>query len=225
MIVAVKNGNIDVINQMLVKLDIDINQVEPNYVIYADHLSWIQDSDGMTALMWSVQMGHTEVVDALLAHPSINVNQADSDGRTSLYWAAYWGKTEVADALLAHKAIDVNKADHDGNTPLMMAVSEVHPGMVNTLLTHKNIDVNKADRDGNTPLMWAVRDNRTTNHTRMVYAIKKYEERRMDKNNLKGRLELAIINSQKAYKNDEAPGISDRVLGNNDICHLIMEYL
>ena len=46
------------------------------------------DEDGVTALSRAVQKKHLEIIQALLAHPKIEVNQADKHGVTPLMKAA-----------------------------------------------------------------------------------------------------------------------------------------
>ena len=63
------------------------------------------------------------MVERLLAHDAIDVNQATTDdGTTPLYIACQNGHEAVVERLLAQDAIDVNQATtNDGMTPLYMA--------------------------------------------------------------------------------------------------------
>lgn len=97
-------------------------------------------------------------VEALLKHPSIEVNKARTkDGATLLCVACYEGRVEAIKLLLAHPGIDVNKAKTDDNaTPLLVASQQGHDEVVKLLLAHPGIKVNKAcTDDGSTPLFMA----------------------------------------------------------------------
>ena len=102
-----------------------------------------------------------ELVEQLLAHPSIEVNTADSEGRTALLWASYRGHDQVVKLLLDHQNVDVNKADKDGQTPLHGASFRVRPKVVELLLSHPSIRVNQVNKDGQTPMHIAERKGRT----------------------------------------------------------------
>ncbi|MCP4747143.1 MAG: ankyrin repeat domain-containing protein, partial [Desulfobacteraceae bacterium] len=110
---------------------------------------------GVTLLLWAAEKGHVDVVNALLSHPDMDVNQRNDWGRTPLLVAAENGHIEAVKLLLSHLKIDVNKADRWGRTALSKAVENGHIEAVKLLLSHLKIDVNKADDWGETPLLWA----------------------------------------------------------------------
>ena len=110
--------------------------------------------------------GHQAVVEMLLAHAGVDVNQRTTDsGATALYIACEWGNPRVVKVLLACDAIDVNQARTDvapttplyalrdsGITPLYFACAQGHTEIVKMLLARDEIDVNKATDDRGTPL-------------------------------------------------------------------------
>jgi len=114
---------------------------------------------GATPLYMACEMNHEAVVERLLAHDAIDVNQATTDeyGDTPLYIACQNNHEAVVERLLAHDAIDVNQATtDDGTTPLYIACEENHEAVVERLLAHDAIDVNQArTSDGRTPLYMA----------------------------------------------------------------------
>lgn len=63
----------------------------------------------MTALSLAAEMGHTDIVKALLAAPNIDVNTCDSNDCTPLMLAAMYGHTDVVRELLAVPNVNLNK--------------------------------------------------------------------------------------------------------------------
>jgi len=111
--------------------------------------------NGYTPLIWAADEGYVEVVEELLKHPEIQVNQPDKDGYTALIWAADLNQPEIVKMLVQHKDIDVNATDVDGHTALIWATDKGNIEVVNHLLNHKDIDVNIQDNDGLSALMCA----------------------------------------------------------------------
>ena len=76
-----------------------------------------------TSLVVASCKGHTEVVAALVDHPSTNVNATVSGGWTALMWAAWWaepplissfyifryGHVKVVEVLLRTPKVEVDK--------------------------------------------------------------------------------------------------------------------
>ena len=69
----------------------------------------------MTDLYKACEKGHVAVVERLLAHDAIDVNQGTTDeyGTTPLYMACQKNHEAVVERLLAHDAINVNQAKDD----------------------------------------------------------------------------------------------------------------
>jgi len=114
---------------------------------------------GMTALFAASTSGRTEVVNALVSLPIIEVNKSDSNGRTPLFAACFNNSTDVVEVLVSLPSIDVNKADNFGLTPLLVACINGHADVVKVLVSLPGIDINKADKDGRTPLYAASQGN------------------------------------------------------------------
>lgn len=109
------------------------------------------------ALIAATCSGHVNIVQSLLADPTINVNATDSDGRTALSWAALLNKIRIVKTLCTIPGIDINHcADNgDGDTALMLAASSDNREVVRQLLITPGCDVNFASSDGFTALMSA----------------------------------------------------------------------
>ena len=76
---------------------------------------------GCTALHWASQMGHTEVVKLLLAHPHINVNVQCYFGQTPVAFACERGHLSAVKVLLSDPRVNMTVGDHEGATPLWKA--------------------------------------------------------------------------------------------------------
>ena len=77
-----------------------------------------------------------ELIENILKHSNIDVNQKNSDGSTALIRASDWGHTEVVRLLLEHPEIRVNVQDKDGNTAIIWALTWRHTEIVQLLKEH-----------------------------------------------------------------------------------------
>jgi ankyrin repeat protein len=126
-----------------------------------------KDENGKTALHIAAYVGHSEIVELLIA-VGADVNAKDEDGSTPLLQAAEGTKlvepkhghnhAEIIKLLILNDA-DVNAKDKNGTTPLHYVAGEGHKEIAELLLT-KGADVNAKsswdDWDGWTPLHQAV---------------------------------------------------------------------
>eukprot|EP00941_MAST-03F_sp_MAST-3F-sp1_P003458 g3458.t1 len=133
--------------------NVDVNQV-------------VYDENGKTALHYSSEKGHIEVVKAIVSHPKFtNINQVSQYGHTALHLASRGGYTEVAKVILSHPKFQANE---NGDTALHCASMEGHIKIVNVLLSHsKFTNVNQANEDGQTALHLASENG----HVEVVKAI------------------------------------------------------
>ncbi|MEZ0385506.1 MAG: ankyrin repeat domain-containing protein [Verrucomicrobium sp.] len=113
----------------------------------------INNKNGVSALSVAAQSNHPAVVDRLVKHSEIRVN----DG-LPLLAAAKAGHTDVVDILVKHPDINVNGHLDDGGAPLLAAAENGHVEVVAVLLRHPKIDLNKANTAGDTPLSVAVKN-------------------------------------------------------------------
>ncbi len=111
-----------------------------------------RDPNGQPALTLALQDGSTEVVDALLKVPSIDVNALNSHAESALMMAALKGRLEVARTLLKRGAT----VNLPGWSPLHYAATGPSPELVGLLLAQgAQIDAESPNRT--TPLMMASR--------------------------------------------------------------------
>ena len=107
---AVENGNIETVELLLAKQELDINAVHP----------W---RFNRTALMLAAQNGKLQIVNALLDQPSAKADQKDLEGNTSLSLACIAGQTEVVASLLERKDINIDSQNGLGATALILAAT------------------------------------------------------------------------------------------------------
>jgi ankyrin repeat protein len=113
-----------------------------------------------TALILAATRGHLGVVNVLLSHKDIAVDQTDVTGLTALHWAATNNRPKVVACLLAVGA-RVNLADDRQRlTALMKASWKGHVDVVKALLADKRTAVDQVDASGQTALHWAATGNK-----------------------------------------------------------------
>ena len=82
------------------------------------------DSKDRTALWWASHRYHDKLVELLLGHQDVDVNQTNKYGQTPLHVAceskSIWDE-EVVELLLSHESIQVNRTNNDGQTPMQIA--------------------------------------------------------------------------------------------------------
>ena len=98
-----------------------------------------------------------QLLEILLACPSIDVNNKDDIGRTALMQACYRQNQKAVETLLRVQGLDINHCDHNGTTALIIASSVVgSEDTVEVLLAAPGIDSNCQDKRGRTAMMFAV---------------------------------------------------------------------
>ena len=108
-----------------------------------------------TALMLAARLGHLEMIQIMLKHPSINVDLQDINGMTALYLAAREDHYEIVQLLLdAEASIDVVDF-HAGRSPLRCAAERNHRDTVDLLLQY-GADPALQDRERGTAMLRAV---------------------------------------------------------------------
>ena len=99
--------------------------------------------EGATPLYAASQKGFSEMVQKLLGHPKIDVNEGDYYETSPLWKASEIGNTGVVKVLLTHPRIDVNKTETVHQmTPLFIASQKGNTEVVTVLLTHQDVGVN-----------------------------------------------------------------------------------
>jgi ankyrin repeat protein len=93
--------------------------------------------DGSTALHVACAKDHLYVVEKLLFHPLINVNQRNSRGQTPFFVACLSRREEIVRRLLRDPRVNVNGADYRGSTPLWIAARDGFLNLVKWMLASK----------------------------------------------------------------------------------------
>ncbi|XP_058513642.1 KN motif and ankyrin repeat domain-containing protein 3 [Ochotona princeps] len=122
------------------------------------HVVNVVDSNGNTALHYSVSHGNLAISNLLLDTGVCEVDRQNRAGYSALMLAALTSVGQGEDSAVVEKLFrmgDVNaKASQTGQTPLMLAISHGRQDMVAALLAC-GADVNAQDADGATALMCA----------------------------------------------------------------------
>ena len=116
--------------------------------------------DGMSALHWAAERGHTELAEVLV-YAGANVAAVTRIGQyTPLHVAARAGSTGVVDVLLKAGAAVDGRAVPSGATPLHLAASAGSAPIINRLLDAGADKDAKEAEWGQTPLIFAASFNR-----------------------------------------------------------------
>lgn len=102
--------------------------------------------------------GKTEVVEFLLRHPRVNVNDQQKEGATPLNVACQNGHYDVVALLLADPRILVHVVDNQTRTPFFIACLYNHSRVVALLLTDPRVDPCLGRSTGATPFHIACQD-------------------------------------------------------------------
>lgn len=128
---AAKTGNVEVMQNLIGKVDINALSSKPG--------------PPRTALLWATTRGHANIVKLLLQVPGINVNLLNESGQTALMIAAQQGYENIVKLLLQIPAVGagaINAQDILGYTALMRASCNGHANVVKILLHTRGIKIN-----------------------------------------------------------------------------------
>ena len=118
---AVKEGRIDVLENLIGGSDTDIEQT---------------DEQGRTALVLAANLGKADMMNILLTSHSININATDDLGRTALHYCAQMKMNKSMNTLLDRKA-DANIQDRGDHPPLYYAIGDANSyDTIKMLLEH-----------------------------------------------------------------------------------------
>ncbi len=82
-----------------------------------------QDKSGCrTALIRASEDGHAKIVQMLLKHKNIDVNQQDNNGNTALIWAVARDQEEIVAILLQDERINKDLQNNEGQSALVIAL-------------------------------------------------------------------------------------------------------
>ena len=111
----------------------------------------IKNNEYKTAIDIAIEKSKTDIVEQLIQHEKLNVNQKDEYGRSLLQNIIISGNFTMAKTLIKGGA-DINTLDNKGRHILYDALAYGDLTFVHHLLTYKNIELNDFDEDGNTLL-------------------------------------------------------------------------
>jgi ankyrin repeat protein len=129
-----------------------------------------RDASGKNALLLAASMFeiNAEIIDLLLEHDKVNVDDVDGKGQTALYWAVYHYNVSADRPHRSNKVIAVQKflekganpniTDKWGRSPLHLAVKRNGNKIIDLLLAHGKVMIDHADGKGRTALQWAARE-------------------------------------------------------------------
>ena len=114
--------------------------------------------DRQSPLCIAAQLGHLEVVKALVADNRVNVNFEGRDRRSPLSMSAGSGNIELVQFLLSDERIKPDQEDSKGRTPLFWAIDGNYPGIIRLFVSNPRVDVNHTDDHERTPFSWAAEE-------------------------------------------------------------------
>jgi len=110
------------------------------------------DENGQTALGLAVREHSDRVIDTLLKHPRLDLDERNSVGETALMFAALQGRLELTERLVARGA----RITQDGWNSLHYAATGPEPRVV-ALLLQRGAPIDARSPNGTTALMMAAR--------------------------------------------------------------------
>ena len=122
------------------------------------NVNWASPDRGDTCLHRACRFGHLHIVETLLKHTAVNVNQGNEGLASPLFIACQEGQKEVVALLLADTRVDANKPKDTGATPFFKVCEKGHQEVVALLLADMRIDINEPKNTGRTPLWFAAQE-------------------------------------------------------------------
>lgn len=205
---AVESGHVEIVKILLDAPELNVNAQNkdgktPLHIAIQDSISTIKvinqtKHNYFKEVEDDYDIPYMKVIQELLRHKDINVNEKDKDGNTPLHMSVqnnhrlyriYYIEDyiKVIEGLLKHKDINVNEKDKNGNTPLHIAVETGNTAVIQVLINSKKADVNKKNTNGDTALhmtaeKWHGQDRRPD----IVKALCKDPNIRIDERNQYG---------------------------------------
>jgi len=99
----------------------------------------------------AIEKGNAPVIESIIKHGDININQVDGSGRSLLQDAVIMGNNAVAE-LLIENSIDVNIKDRLNRNVAFDAVAYGDNKLIDKIITIDGLDLNTIDTNGNTLL-------------------------------------------------------------------------
>ena len=111
----------------------------------------LQNKSRITPVRIAVEKGNALVINSIVKHGDININQVDGNGRSLLQDAVIMGNHAVAE-LLIENSIDVNIKDRLNRNVAFDAVAYGDDKIIDKIITMDGLDLNVIDANGNTLL-------------------------------------------------------------------------
>jgi len=115
---------------------------------------------GGSALTNACDSGNMEILELLLNHPNIDVNQKILQGSTLLHHVCYKNQLAQLKRLLQLRALKLNPQSDVGLTPLMTACQQNKSLVVSELMKYKKVNPNICDSQKRTALWFAAKRER-----------------------------------------------------------------
>jgi len=139
--------NIAKVNNLVDKVD-DVHKI---------NLAEVKKSSTGSALTKVCEYGDMELLDLLLTHPKIDVNQILFKGSTVLHHVCRENQLAQLKRLLQHTALKLNHQTDVGLTPLLVACQCGNSQIVSELMKYKKVNPNICDSQKRTALWLAAK--------------------------------------------------------------------
>ena len=134
-----------------------------------------EGGEGKAALHHACEAGHVTIVDILLAHPDIDVNQKTHTGKTPFFFACFYGKTSCVRAMLHDARVSINERETDGYTPLCWAAFHGYIDVIHQMIASgRELDLGKSGEKGD-----AIGEAGGKKKTQIVKLLHKYKKDHM----------------------------------------------
>jgi len=154
----VSAGDADTINTFIRAVkDSDIPAVK-THISRTPAIINTKDASGKTGLMYAVENGNQQLIQALLeaGQSVLNPNITDNQGSTALHYAAASRNDNLVTTLLENKLVDTTMINRDGDTAFMIAVKNGSRNMIRAFGGYPGFDVTLPLENGIPPLLIAL---------------------------------------------------------------------
>ncbi|KAG4093659.1 ankyrin [Neocallimastix lanati (nom. inval.)] len=196
---VLKNENLKYIYSEFKKSDIliqacKLGKIEVvKWLLTMDISPYVQDKEGMTALMYSVKNKNLMFAVSKLSKNAKCCNLEDINGNNALFHSIH-----NTVALLDLSLVDINHINHNKETVLLYCCKNKIYEPIKTLLNRKEINLSILDNEGKTALMYLTEDERE-NEINYVRLLQKGNEFNYVNNNGESILSILI---KRMYRKD-----------------------
>lgn len=119
----------------------------------------MQDIHGNTVLMYAIEAGQADLIDALIQYPHLDLNLCNDKGQTALIIAYQLKDLATVHKIIASGRANLNLKDVNNHTLLLLAMQDDNLELF-TLLLNYGADLDIRYQDGMTILMLALKQNK-----------------------------------------------------------------